>query len=949
MALTRKQKQAAARATALLHKMADNLNRRTEKRLRKKQISVDSTKSRQLKQRRRAIRSLQPPLVRYFRDQVEKAAETLASAAPNANTGKSASVPLEFDRRESLRDLIDTIAPRLAVVFGRAVYSEVASFAKSSYPDSTKFYGEIGRTGKFAPELVEKASTATEFIDAFEESPLERMIFNTPQGPVSLGFVTEYPEWMKAAIKGYLEDTFAEDFWSDIVESTVMDIEAFIRKGVIDGMSISDMARQMKDAFLGANEAYGKMRARRILRTEVGNALNGARTVAMQQLKEEIGAEFPMKRMWLSVLGTTTRDTHAHLDGVPEDSEGEWELGGVKARWPSDVRLPVGERANCQCLTPDMVISGVFTGSQRVWYDGTITEIVTNGTRLSVTPNHPIMTAKGLVAAGELKPGDKVMSYDIKVDRSSSGDNVEDKQPSAQEVFESMLLGDIATTSGAFVESTRTQVNDFYGDGEFCKGDVDIVRPDWVLLKNLETSIRKKSSDPVFVSVLVRLVREFCNSRLSFGFGGFGPASGRLPSSSAGLLSLLSPLLIGEIQPFGSLSLGSGSEFDVILYQSLVDHVVVQRGLFAEFENRDSRQIGLDNFELNSELFSSNLGHERGSVFSLVDSSLLQTQPERAVVNPQFIRESCRRFPREVSFDDVTEVRDFDYSGHVYDFQSEYGTILAGGRDGSRLIVTSNCTVTMAYGLDDSTAEEMISDYSKRILKKDCQALPVWEKVFCPTGPGGGRDPSCTPGGASKVSISDYREMSDYGEISDWMKGKFNWSTSKHEPGNAIDYLDMKKKDSETTEAMVAYRKSGGPEAKGWVNSALRGKEAWTPKTQTTRDLMDKFFETASMPESVVAFRGFSKSRFNNIKSAEPGSRFSDSGYVSTSLSQPDAKAFSGKGGGVVRVLVDKGSKAFAFNNSWPPGGGSEVLLNRDAVFEVVSSDDEGVTIRYVN
>ncbi len=80
-----------------------------------------------------------------------------------------------------------------------------------------------------------------------------------------------------------------------------------------------------------------------------GNALNGARKVSMDELSEELGPEVPMRAEWLSVLGTTTRDDHADLDGVPEDEEGMWTLGGIRIPWPAHYSLPPGQRCNCQC------------------------------------------------------------------------------------------------------------------------------------------------------------------------------------------------------------------------------------------------------------------------------------------------------------------------------------------------------------------------------------------------------------------------------------------------------------------------------------------------------------------------------------------------------------------------------------------------------------------------
>lgn len=108
------------------------------------------------------------------------------------------------------------------------------------------------------------------------------------------------------------------------------------------------MAKEMQPS-ISPNEKYGKMRGRRIARTESGHALNGSRSDAIDGLSRELGPDLPIKRVWLSVLGNTTRDTHADLDGVPADANGEWSLGGVQCRWPADVSLPPGERCNCQC------------------------------------------------------------------------------------------------------------------------------------------------------------------------------------------------------------------------------------------------------------------------------------------------------------------------------------------------------------------------------------------------------------------------------------------------------------------------------------------------------------------------------------------------------------------------------------------------------------------------
>jgi hypothetical protein len=97
----------------------------------------------------------------------------------------------------------------------------------------------------------------------------------------------------------------------------------------------------------GLDEFYHN-RGQNIARTESGNALNGARSAAMDRLQEEVPG-LKTKKTWMSVLGTTTRDSHAELDGVPADEDGMWNLAGYDVPWPGHWSLPPSERCNCQC------------------------------------------------------------------------------------------------------------------------------------------------------------------------------------------------------------------------------------------------------------------------------------------------------------------------------------------------------------------------------------------------------------------------------------------------------------------------------------------------------------------------------------------------------------------------------------------------------------------------
>jgi len=196
-----------------------------------------------------------------------------------------------------------------------------------------------------------KASRATEWLLDLDDADIDTMalwpeVFTLPSGlTVDMGFATEWPDWMKAEISQQMKECFEQPFWAGINDTTANGIQSHVLKGIEEGLSIREIREQMVGD--GLDEYYHN-RGINIARTESGNALNGARSAAMDRLAEEVPG-LKTKKTWMSVLGTTTRDTHAHLDGVPADRDGLWYLGGVRIPWPGHWNLPVRERACCQC------------------------------------------------------------------------------------------------------------------------------------------------------------------------------------------------------------------------------------------------------------------------------------------------------------------------------------------------------------------------------------------------------------------------------------------------------------------------------------------------------------------------------------------------------------------------------------------------------------------------
>lgn len=243
----------------------------------------------------------------------------------------------KFDPRDWDDDLTNTALPILMKKAGEAAAAQMLLMGLDIAPRKKR--------------KSEKASRATEWLLDLDDADIDTMalwpeVFTLPSGlTVDLGFATEWPDWMKAEISKQMKECFEQPFWAGINDTTAKGIQSHVLKGIEEGLSIREIREQMVGD--GLDEYYHN-RGINIARTESGNALNGARSAAMDRLSEEVPG-LKTKKTWMSVLGTTTRDTHAHLDGVPADRDGMWYLGGVKVPWPGHWNLPCSERANCQC------------------------------------------------------------------------------------------------------------------------------------------------------------------------------------------------------------------------------------------------------------------------------------------------------------------------------------------------------------------------------------------------------------------------------------------------------------------------------------------------------------------------------------------------------------------------------------------------------------------------
>ncbi len=287
-----------------------------------------------------------PETYHLYRGTDKTAGLPMESWAPDKKIARQFATQVGGTRRKG--EVREAVVPR-DLIF--ATYETIPGWDESSVKGKKEHIvlgtALLASQGKHMPGKSFVKSTASDWLAGSPDdlSVLAEMF--DAAGVPGFDLLTELPEQMREDVLAALQNVYAQDYWADISRTTMGDAERILDAGLTEGRSVREMAKEIAERMGGGD--YAKMRGLRIARTEAGNALNAARKVGMDQLQEALGPEVPMRPSWISVLGPTTRDSHAHLDGVPADKDGMWTLAGRRVPWPGHWSLPAGERCNCQC------------------------------------------------------------------------------------------------------------------------------------------------------------------------------------------------------------------------------------------------------------------------------------------------------------------------------------------------------------------------------------------------------------------------------------------------------------------------------------------------------------------------------------------------------------------------------------------------------------------------
>lgn len=176
-------------------------------------------------------------------------------------------------------------------------------------------------------------------------------------------------------------------------------INAETLQGILQGESMDKIAKRLRNV-----QEMNKTQAIRSARTIVTGAENKGRQDSYERAEKD---GIILQKEWIATNDGRTRHSHARLDGAIVDQDKKFDNGLM---YPGDPNGRPEEVYNCFVGETKVASDSDVVRSYKHKYNGEIISIKTaGGVQFSCTPNHPILTPRGWVAAELLKNRDNIL------------------------------------------------------------------------------------------------------------------------------------------------------------------------------------------------------------------------------------------------------------------------------------------------------------------------------------------------------------------------------------------------------------------------------------------------------------------------------------------------------------------------------------------------------------
>lgn len=370
---------------------------------------------------------------------------------------------------------------------------------------------------------------------------------------------------------------------------------------------------------------------------------------------------------YVAILDSHTRPRHRALNGrVFRYDDAAW--GAI---YPPN---------GYNCFPAETLIRANAELGLKTWYTGTMVELQSRGGhRLTLTANHPVLTGRGWLPAHEVKQDDQLLC-DAGIVNAVVLGVVDDQQApaSAENLFETLRAQGFRVAPMA--------ADDFHGDALLRKPEIHITGSDSHLVDEFNSASNQRIGQ-----------REFADAdagRTADAHLSGSTAQRRFVIGETMLAQQAADIAQAGIQPSGQCALG-GQAGSVEGQDPPLKLRVAQPGSIPRGPDLAAHGsgIGFDLLPLNL------LGGASSAQLNIIQ---LQRPAERSAAESGLITELLEANPGFVTLNDVTGVRQFDWAGYVFDFQTSTGLMFAGG------ILVHNCRCRVRAMTDEEMqAEDM--------------------------------------------------------------------------------------------------------------------------------------------------------------------------------------------------------------------------------------------------
>lgn len=277
-----------------------------------------------------------------------------------------------------------------------------------------------------------------------------------------------------------------------------------------------------------------------------------------------------------------------------------------------------------KCILPGQKLQGSILAASKANYSGKSVKFTCfSGNTLAVTPNHPVLTLRGLVPAGCVQKGDHLLASVGECDFPVASDDKQYAPTVVEKVFCAIKELNPLGFSSELVSSL-----DFHGDAKFFNSNVEVVRADCKLLSDRIADASERLSESGFVRTDAKQFDLPGGCSLHSGFETEDSTSIVPASDIANANGPCCSLVGGEPRNLEFYRFGKISDVDLSALQSAANHAHIDAESMAKVLGGLSGFVSLD------EIVNIEIDHYEGPVFDF------QSHTGLIVVN-QLIISNC--------------------------------------------------------------------------------------------------------------------------------------------------------------------------------------------------------------------------------------------------------------------------------------------------------------------